>query len=411
MRDNQVERVGQWEPPIPTDENTLTVQELQAAYLADYDLGPGYPHIEVPTYIRNLYMDDSIEDLSLRFAPFWSPDKQAQVDVDLESAVRRFLRIPDTTVSIRPTFSGTLALDRALAAARRLASRAGYDDMTVVATTPSIDIMRLLFEDNRVIAPQFVPSRAGGVLGALDVEKVRDALLSTNDRHLFPVLMVTSPENPTGSTWSRDDLAELARACGSIGGFMIVDHCFAVAGVHDAALLPRIWDVPEVPCDWAAIWDTGKTFGLNEDKLGFIVCGSAESQNAVDAACAVMQFGVSRRQKMFFAELLRRSFFYGYVAELTDVCRANVRTASALLGDRLPVRPISAGSLLLIDIAPLQCTDEEARARLLDAAIGVVAGRVFFHTEWCPEHFLRVALARQPDYFAAAMERLLEVVT
>ena len=404
--------------PLPNGEAdvTLTVQELQAAYLAHFDLGPGYPQVEVPDYVRRLYMDDTIEDLSLRFAPLWSPEKQYLVDADLDAAVRAFLRIPaDAGGLIRVTFSGSVALDRVLAAVLRMTRRSQAETLNVVTTTPCIDIMRLFLEERRAIIPHFVHSRRGGLLGRLDLDPIIENVrqLRKNAPDAAVAVLLSSPENPTGATWTAEELKTLAVACAEFRAFLILDHCFAVAGVHDSTRLTRIWDLDldDLPCDWVAVWDTGKTFGLNEDKLGFILSGTEEVQTAVDESIAVLQFGVARRQKMFFSELLRRAFFYGHIDELRQMCRTNLATATELAGDKFTVRPITAGSLLLLDITGLALTDEELRVRLLHNGIGVVAGNVFFHTEdWKPRCYVRVALARRPDYFAEAMSRLLSVL-
>jgi aspartate/methionine/tyrosine aminotransferase len=230
------------------------------------------------------------------------------------------------------------------------------------------------------------------------------------DAATFITLLLSSPENPTGSTWTLDALDRLAVECADLGAVLVLDHSFAVAGVHDASRLTRVWDMDPLPCEWMAVWDTGKTFGFNEDKLGFILCGTSVAQEAVDAALAVMQFGVARRQKLFFAELLRRAFFYGHLDELRHTCLANLATASSLAGDVFSVLPVSAGSLLLLDVSAVSDSDEVVRRKLLDAGIGVVAGNVFFHSEWRPDCYIRVALARRHDYFDEAMRQLIAVL-
>lgn len=140
---------------------TLTLQELEAAYLATYDLGPGYPQIPVPDYIRALYLDDSIEDLSLKFAPFWTPRKQRMVDEDLQSAFERLLRVErHQHAGVRVTFSGSIALDRALTACTRYCAtrETGPMHADVVTTSPCIDIMRLFLTEKAYVNSAFVES-------------------------------------------------------------------------------------------------------------------------------------------------------------------------------------------------------------------------------------------------------------
>jgi hypothetical protein len=53
-------------------------------------------------------------------------------------------------------------------------------------------------------------------------------------------------------------------------------------------------------------------------------------------------------------------------------------------------------------------TDEDARRHLLANGVGVIAGSVFFHTDWQPRGLLRIALARDPNYFIQALTKLVK---
>jgi aspartate/methionine/tyrosine aminotransferase len=392
---------------------TLTAQELQAAYLTPYDLGPGYPQLAVPPYVHRLYLDTTADDISLRFPPVWTPEKQAHVDADLDFSVRQFLAIPASSVnSVRVTFSGSIALDRALSATQLIARRHGPRPLTVVTTTPSIDIMKYFLEERAEVLPVFMESKSRDELAALDLDRLVDAIKTARNvnKSCAVAVLLCSPENPTGAVWSLDALKDIAAECAAADATLILDHCFAVAGVHLPANIPRVWDLPANTCRWVAIWDTGKTFGLNEDKLGFIITDSDEMCRAVDQSLNVLQFGVSRRAKLFFSELLQKAIVFDHVGELRALCSKNYE-ALATLSNMAQGRPIKllrtqAGSLALLDIHATGLCDESVRMRLLSKGIGVVAGNVFFHTDWKPNRYIRVALARRPDYFQEAIDRV-----
>ncbi|QGZ96622.1 aminotransferase class I/II-fold pyridoxal phosphate-dependent enzyme [Terricaulis silvestris] len=395
-------------------DGTLTEQELQAAYLARHDLGPGYPQLDVPPYVRRLYLDSTAEDLSLKFAPTWSPEKQAQVDADLEVALRRFLMIPEgPRIQIRSTFSGSIALDRALATAQLLARQRGKKKIAVITTTPCIDIMKLFLLERADVKPAFVASNKNGALGVLDAEAVLQKLaqVRAKDEREHIVVLVCSPENPTGSIWSEQDLMHIARECAAADATLIVDHCFAVAGVHHPKDVAAVWSAASELCDWIGIWDTGKTFGLNEDKLGFLISGDAETSRAIDAALAVVQFGVARRAKIFFSELFRLATYYDHVRELNELCANNLETLERLVGPSFDLFPTKAGSLALIDVSRTGEADEAIRKRLLSNGVGTVAGSIFFHSSWKPEHYIRLALARRADYFEEAVMQMMQVLS
>ncbi len=393
---------------------TLTEQELQAAYLATHDLGPGYPQLDVPPYARQLYLDKTAEDLSLKFAPQWTAAKQLQVDLDLDCSVRRFLSMPENDgLCLRPTFSGSVALDRAIAATQIIARKRGKKRLVVITTTPCIDIMSLFLAERADVRAVFVESNKDGHTGCLDMkclmEHVANAQKKADKEHC--TVMLSSPENPTGAVWKHDELLNIAKACEAANATLIVDHCFAFAGVHQPQDVPRIWNVAEGVAGWIAVWDTGKTFGLNEDKLGFVIGSGKETNSAIDAAVAVIQFGVSRRSKIFFTELLRLAMYYDHVRQLNELCVQNLSTLKHYLSPRLPLFPTQAGSLALIDIGSTGRSDEEIRQLLLANGVGTVAGNIFFHSEWRPSHLLRLALARRTDYFEEAVSRIIQVLS
>jgi len=396
------------------DSTTLTIQELQAAYLAHFDLGPGYPQLPVSSYARSIYLDDALEDLSLRFAPFWTPHKQQRVAHDLEHSVASFLDLPSSKyASMHSTFSGSIALDRIISAVQRLARNRKLTGLRVIGTTPCIDIMDLFLAERIDISRVYARSQANGQFGSLDADRILQLLAEAeaDSDTTQTVLLLSSPENPTGAVWASDQLATLALRCKEASAVLIVDHCFVVAGIHDVSV-PRIWDHAPSGLNWCAVWDTGKTFGLNEDKLGILISGSEIISDNIRDSMAVLQFDVARRQKLFFAELLRQADYHDHIGSLRSICRTNLETLTHQI-DRNSVCSVvvpSAGTLALIDVSQTGVSDEVLRVALLKAQIGVVAGNVFFHDDWCPTNYLRIALARDPEHFAKAIERMCSVI-
>lgn len=392
--------------------STLTVQEIEAAHLAAFDLGPGYPQLYPAPYIRRLYREGRLHELSLQFAPDWTVGRQTRLDDDLERAVRVFLDVSETAsqaAGIRATFTGSVALDRVLSACERLARSQGLTKMSVVTTTPSIDIMRLFLEERAAILPSFVQSRSGGQLGLFDSSMIVAEMQRVSVRSdSLPIVLLTSPENPTGAYWSAEDLTAIGSACTRIGAVLIVDHCFLLAGVHDFKI-PRIWDLG-LACKWFSVWDTGKTFGLNEDKIGFVFAGGDDELNALDEALAVLQFGIARRQKLLFTSLLDLAVRRNHAGWLRSACRANLQFLAEFSAlRRYDINPVNAGSLALLDISPTRRSDEEVRKYLLSVGVGVIAGNVFFHdSKWRPRNLIRIALARDPAHFRAAASAMFD---
>lgn len=392
--------------PLSSHVPGLTEQELEVARSAEFDLGAGYPHLPAPEFIRQSYRDDRLEDLSLMMAPGWTTEKQARLDQDLAEAVEHLLgcTFREAGAELRVTFSGSVAVDRAIMACLERARSCGAQRLEVVTTSPSIDIMRDFLSERADIDTHFVDCLNGDDFPRLDLDGVLDALQRPLPANCRRAALLTSPENPTGESWSRAQLEEIAAACRRGGHTLIVDHCFLLAGVQED-LVDAVWQVADPGDDWLAIWDTGKTFGLNGDKLGFLVA-SESLLPYVDDVLRVLQFDVSRRQKLFFSELLRFSSFYDYVPGLGSICRANLRTLVTAL-EATPCRVLEpkAGSLALVELPEGQI-DTETCSYLLRQGVGVVGGSSFFHGDVKRSDLVRVALARDPAHFARAVDLL-----
>lgn len=333
------------------------------------------------------------------------------LDARLEQSVGAYLRIPPGAAQpARPTFSGGVALDRALVAARALV---GGPTSYVITTTPSIDIMRLLLQERRGnLRPRFVESRAGR-FGNLDPTAIIEALaaIRSDSTDAGIIVLLTSPENPTGEVWSTEALHAIGLASQDADAVIVVDHAFLTAGIHTRGAVPAAWDALPAGCRWLATWDTGKTFGLDDDKLGFLISGDEDAAHAVDRALDVIQYDVSRRLKTFFSEMLASVAASAYENRLSQVCSTNRQTLESCAADTgLAVLPAPAGSLALLRIDRQHGSDEHVRRALLDDGVGVVAGRVFFHTEWCLTDLLRVALAREPEHFAHAARAVVRLL-
>jgi aspartate/methionine/tyrosine aminotransferase len=392
-----------------SEASTLTEQEISAASRAEFDVGPGYPQIPLPHWCVEHLRDERLFGESIEVAPSWTPKNQEALRAALESAVRQLLRIPTASIAVFETFSGSVALDRAMTAVIQFARARNRSTVHVVTTTPCIDIMKLFLAERAEVSPVFVPSDRGGEFPyGLNEVSIISALRAVRDKHprTLPVVLLTSPENPTGETWSSDSLKRIAEACEACDGVIIVDHCFLLAGVQESRP-PAVWDVVHRG-DWIGIWDTGKTIGINEEKLGFVIAGGVHMPRYVSDSINTVQFGVSRRQKLMIGRILGDPRFKGHLEELRSVCRTNLSTlVDALSGNaQISIRKPTAGSLVLVDCSGVRRSDEEIRTSLLSQGVGVIAGRVFFHTESPPTSFIRVALAREPEFFRRAVSKL-----
>jgi histidinol-phosphate/aromatic aminotransferase/cobyric acid decarboxylase-like protein len=394
--------------------STLTEQELAAAQRAVHDLGPGYPLISLPGWCVNFANDKAIALASLEFPPAWSSVKSRNVEDELSRSVRDLLCIRDDAVSMHATFSGSVALDRAMTAIVLFARERGCRSVHVITTSPCIDIMKLFLSERVEIEPIFVPSDANGDFPyGLNGDGICRALecSRTHNPTGLQVVLLTSPENPTGEMWTGAQLSQIAARCAEHHALLVVDHCFLLAGVQ-AERPAAVWDIALGDLDWIGVWDTGKTIGMNEEKLGFLIVGGPHLSRFAEQSVNTIQFGVSRRQKLVFSAILSDRRFGAYLGQLRSICLHNVETLQELIvrDPRISVRLPKAGSMVLLNCSRVGVGDEVLRRLLLDAEVGVISGRVFFHSDPVPTDYIRLALARDPDYFRGSIIRLLHVL-
>ncbi len=376
----------------------LTDQEIEISRTADLDLGAGYPQITLPPWLKGVLHDQSQHELAYSFSPAVAPGEVVGLTDDLLVAVCHRLGIsPSHAENGFVTFSGSIALDRALES--QLAK-----GTSVITTSPSIDIIASMISERGGVTAIFVPT---GADFSIDVDQVIAAIRDDTN-----CIILTSPENPTGHVLDEDALARLARASADRGVTLILDHCFALIDPFRRGI-PLLPNVAPPELSWICVWDTGKTFGLNEEKLGFLFC-STNLREDLRQRVNILQFDVSRRQKILFRRVLDRSIAERYEQQLSDLVARNIGLAEQACAD-LPLRALrpQAGSLLLLDVTPSGSSGAAWSERLLHGhGLGVVRGGNFFLPQQDPvarhdgDGYLRLAMARDPAVIEEAFGRI-----
>jgi len=386
----------------------LTAQEKALSAAARVDLGAGYPHQPIAAWVLDIMSDPTL--LRRAYATMSSATFMKYDDVrrDLLRSVCRTLEMDEADAEHGfVTFSGGLAIHRAIAATVRSGDQ-------VLTTNPSIDITTAMILEQGDV--ELVHVGSPGRLLAIDVDAIVGAMTSRTR-----VVVLTSPENPTGAVLKRGELQLLATVCAARRVTLIVDHCFAKVNPFDTdiPILGQL-DIAKSDLQWAMIWDTGKTFGLNEDKLGFVLC-SANLHHAMQTSFNRLQFDVSRRLQLCFTEILNKASAERYYADLGRLVRTNLEALEAAVADhRLPVRLLrpEAGSTVLMDISAVGSNDVLFSSELLASKrIGVIsAGSFFFpmpNGELPHNHdqYVRIALARAPAAMRLAARGITEFLT
>jgi hypothetical protein len=384
----------------------LTAQQVQARDASRFDLATGYPIFPLPPELVEVVLDATRKSLLPGGGPEQLPNGRFLED-EMDWAVKTLLGIPGSCHErVRSTLSGSIALDRALCAAKLISQSNGLAFASLVVDQPCLDIGVAMAEFHYGLnTTVYSRSSSSSVCRGDSLRSTISSAASCNPPRQI-VVLITSPDNPTGDVWSVEDLQIVANECRQVDAVLVADHSFALAGVHSPCDLPMIWDLPSGSCDWFAIWDTGKTIDVSGQKVGFILASNEILTQALDQVLYMIQFAPSHLALSVFRALFLDYRLTAYISHLGSACRKNLEElASCLPGGALIVSP-KGGSLAWIDLSSSLVSGEELCRDWQHRGVSSVSGGVFFASPPRPGSFLRVALARSESYFEQAISHV-----
>jgi aspartate/methionine/tyrosine aminotransferase len=220
-------------------------------------------------------------------------------------------------------------------------------------------------------------------------------------------VLTVSPNNPTGSTLSGHDAAELVSRCAARGAALIVDEVF-----RDYPLVQQLGEPPALDgprCLVARLGGLSKTAGLPQVKLGWIALDGPAA--LVDEArdrlelIADTYLSVSTPVQVAARRLLEDSA--PVRAAILDRIRGNDTEVRRLAAgsSSVTVLPADGGWSAVLRV-PATRPEEEIVLDLLERDSLVVHPGYFF--DFTHEAFLVVSLLTTPDVFATGVARILE---
>jgi len=226
------------------------------------------------------------------------------------------------------------------------------------------------------------------------------------------IVLEVSPNNPTGSVISREQLAGLARACKESGQILVLDQSFK-GQVEQATAFDHYEVLSEAGVSYVVIEDTGKLWPSLDLKVAFIVC-SADLLQALENIVDDVLLNVSP----FLLEMVRR-FSELSIADSWGSVRSTVGTNRALLRDlvissEMPLSVTYPSSRVSVEVVSLwPSIDQGWRDHLESHGVAVLDAGKFY---WDPalregsKPMMRVSLARDPQYFDAAARALFDAL-
>jgi hypothetical protein len=356
----------------------LTYNERRISRHCRFDLGAGYPIGLTP---------DWVWDLSFRA-------RRGDLLQCLSEVVSG--RLGANGCNVHPTFSGSIALQRSLLAARSYLLQK-FRHVEYLLPDPCIDILVQMSNELSAGLTRRVSFSLGSVFAHVDSGHLCREIEDCARRGNGSVVVLVSPDNPTGAIWQRSELNELLETCARCGSVLIVDHCFLLSGIHEMRSVEPVWNLVDASALVMAVWDTGKTVDLCGTKLGFILTRNGSLSKEVSDALSVIQYQLPDHTVGWIADLLASTSFPLLVDSLRDAMRTNQRKLKSLAERKeILIFGTEAGAFELIcgvgPFSPDVGTIEVSNFRQISSRL---------ETPW-----RRVALGRAEQYFDAAIALL-----
>lgn len=217
-------------------------------------------------------------------------------------------------------------------------------------------------------------------------------------------IFLVTPNNPTGSHLTRENLVALARFCARNNKLLILDTCFRTY-LPERDVYDQYEILIESGADFFVLEDTGKTWPTLEIKAPFF-CASRSIADATsriysDFLLHVSPFAVALVTE--FVQLAQRD----QRRHIRDVVNVNRKTLHRdIAGTPLTPQeaPFMSVSWLRIDN---NWTGTELRDALAGDGVHVLPGNQFFWSDpTLGDKFIRVALVRDRELFTQASSRL-----
>jgi len=223
------------------------------------------------------------------------------------------------------------------------------------------------------------------------------------------LLLLSSPHNPSGKVFTRDELDVIAAVCREHDLIAITDEVYEHL-VYDGEHVP-LSTLPGMRDRTLTISSGGKTFSCTGWKVGWVT----GPEDLVTAVRTVKQFltfvNAGPFQHAIAVGLGLGDDFY---AELRDSMQArHARLREGLASAGFGVLPSAGTYFVTADIRPLGEDDGLAFCRSLAARCGVVAvpNVVFYDDRAAGLPFVRFACCKRPEVIDDAVERLLGLTT
>ncbi|WP_052406941.1 pyridoxal phosphate-dependent aminotransferase [Allokutzneria albata] len=347
---------------FPDTDGPAAMLEAARAAIANgvnqYPPGPGIPELRT-----------AVAEHRTRYGTVYDPDTEVLVTVGateaIASALLGLVEPGDEVVLVEPYYD-SYAASVALAGAER----------RVVSLVPDGDRF------------------------ALDLDGLRAAMGPRTK-----AILVNTPHNPTGTVYTADEMAEIARLCQEHDVVAITDEVYEHL-LFDGRQHTPLASLPGMAERTLTISSSGKTFSATGWKIGWI-CGPAELVAAARAAKQFLTFVGGAPFQPAVAHALRTELDWVEEQRLALQDKRN-RLSAGLAEAGFGVRASEGTYFVCADVRPLGFEDGYELCRALPERIGVAAVPVQVFTDnqdnW--RHLVRFAFCKRDEVLDEAVRRL-----
>ncbi len=275
-------------------------------------------------------------------------------------------------------------------------------DAVTVLTPVYYPFLNAVKDNARIVSA--CPLKNEGGIYSIDFEGL-ERLLDENGSRL---LIFSSPHNPVGRVWTREELVRLCRICEERDVVVLSDE------IHQDLILG---DKPHIPTASLGIGrvitccSASKTFNIAGLKNSFIILPDDELRASFDAY--VKRIDVLDGPSVGY--VAATAAFEGgkpWLRSLLEQVRENYQAACGELLDALPgavISPLEGTYLMWVDLR--DCLDPEKTKEIIQDACGLAVdyGEWFGGDEW--KGFIRLNLATSMDNVMLAVRRITAALT
>ena len=249
--------------------------------------------------------------------------------------------------------------------------------------------------------------RRGNRVAAIPEKQITSGSLeSFCDAEDLDAVFLCAPNNPTGFQLSKDELLHVAEIVERSDRLLVLDRAYGFFATTDFDVYDTLL---QTNARFVVVEDTGKTWPTLDLKVG-VLGTTTQMQRELTLIQDEVLLHVSPFTLSMLTEFLLDTAHVGFDQSVKTTIDTNRETLrQGLYGAPIvPVTqsPMSAEWLQLISN---EMTGRELVSRAKEHGVLTLSGEFFFweHPEKGSD-FVRVALMRDPEYFAAASQRLFE---